>query len=106
VEELNREKIILYIINLSNKDGSFRGDTWSEEADTRFSYCAVSALKLLNALDRVNTQSIKSFIYACQNMDCAFGGLPEMESHAAYVFCGVGTLAIIDGLEELDKVRY
>jgi hypothetical protein len=39
-------------------------------------------------------------------MDGAFGGLPDMESHAAYVFCGVGTLAILESLDELDKVSF
>lgn len=37
-------------------------------------------------------------------MDFAFGGLPDMESHAAYVYCAIGTLDIINSLNEINKV--
>ncbi len=32
------------------------------------------------------------FVLSCRNFDGSFGGLPDMESHGAYVFCCVGKL--------------
>jgi geranylgeranyl transferase type-2 subunit beta len=40
---------------LQKEDGSFMGDKWGE-VDTRFSYCGVSCLDLLNSLDKINKQ--------------------------------------------------
>ena len=39
--------------SLQNSDGSFNGD-YAGEIDTRFSYCAISGLSLLNKLDKIN----------------------------------------------------
>ena len=40
---------------------------------------------------------------ACQNVDGGFGGIPNAESHAAYVFCSVGALAILGDLDMIDR---
>ena len=37
---------------------------------------------------------------SCQNIDGAFGGMPGAESHAAYVFCCIGSLKIM-GFEKI-----
>ena len=50
VDSIDTDKLVSYIKGLQNSDGSFRGD-YSGEIDTRFSYCAVSALSLLGKLD-------------------------------------------------------
>ena len=46
LDEINKEKIIDFICNLQQEDGSFAGDDWGE-VDTRFSFCAVATLSLL-----------------------------------------------------------
>ena len=79
---------------LQNPDGSFSGD-YCGEIDTRFSYCAVSALSLLNKLDKIDKIKARDFVLDCQNIDGGFGGMPGAESHAAYVFVCVGTLKIL-----------
>ena len=50
LDTIDTDKVVGYIKNLQNSDGSFRGD-YAGEVDTRFSYCAVSALSLLGRLD-------------------------------------------------------
>ena len=47
---IDTEKLVSYVKSLQNPDGSFKGD-YAGEIDTRFSYCAVSILALLNELD-------------------------------------------------------
>ena len=91
-----------YIARLQNPDGSFSGDH-AGEVDTRFSYCAVSALSLLGKLDKIDKEKARDFILRCKNIDGAFGGMPGAESHAAYVFTAVGTLKILDDIDLIDR---
>ena len=78
---LSRHLAIVGIVALQQPDGSFFGDEWGE-VDTRFSYCAIAALSLLNALDRIDTSKAASFIDATRNMDGGYGAVPGAESHA------------------------
>ena len=78
---------------MQQPNGSFFGDKWGE-VDTRFSYIAVSCLNLLNALEKINKEKAVEYVLSCRNFDGSFGGIPDAESHAAYVFCCVGTLKI------------
>ena len=50
--------------SLQNKDGSFSG-YYGGEVDTRFSYCAVSALSLLNKLDKIDRVKARDFVLEC-----------------------------------------
>lgn len=101
MDEIDSERIIKYIIALQNKDGSFSGDE-AGEVDTRFSYCAVSALSLLGSLDRIDREAARDFVLKCKNIDGAFGGMPGAESHAAYVFTAIGTLKILGDIDLID----
>jgi geranylgeranyl transferase type-2 subunit beta len=94
---LPTEEIINFIISLQQPDGSFSGDEWGE-IDTRFSYCALSALSLLSALDRVDVPKAVEYIASCQNLDGGFGSMQGAESHAGQVFCCVGALSIAKSL--------
>jgi geranylgeranyl transferase type-2 subunit beta len=71
--------------------------------DTRFSYCAVSALSLLGKLDIIDKVKARNFILSCKNIDGAFGGMPGAESHAAYVFTAIGTLKILGDIDLIDR---
>lgn len=50
VDQIDTEQLVNYVKSLYKEDGSFKGD-YAGEIDTRFSYCAVSILALLNKLD-------------------------------------------------------
>jgi len=54
----------------------------------------------------INVDKGVDYVLSCQNYDGSFGGMPDAESHSAYVFCCVGTLAIAGCLEDinLDKL--
>ena len=73
VDQINTEKIVEYIVSMQKEDGSFMGDD-NGEIDTRFSYCAVSALSLLNKLDSIDRVGARNFILQCKNIDGSFGG--------------------------------
>lgn len=95
------EKVTSYVKALQRPDGSFMGDRWGE-VDTRFSYCALNALSLMQKLQE-NEELVKntvSFIGKCRNFDGGFGAVPGAESHAGQIFCCVAALAIANKVEE------
>ena len=74
--------VITVILGLQQPSGVFAGDAFGE-TDTRFLYCAVSALSLLGALDRLDRERSVSYLVACRNFDGGFGRIAGSESHAA-----------------------
>lgn len=78
------------------------GDKWGE-VDTRFSYCALSCLALLNRSNEIDVKKASEYVLRCKNFDGGFGGSPDTESHGAYVFTGVGALTIAGYLDAFDK---
>lgn len=98
------ERVKEYVVSLMDREsGGFYGDLSELEMDVRFSYCAVSLLKLGDSLDRIDVARAREFVTQCQNYDGSFGGLPMMESHGAYVWCAVASLAILDALPLIDS---
>ena len=70
------------ILGLQQPSGIFAGDAFGE-TDTRFLYCAVSALSLLGALDRLDRTRTVAYLAECRNFDGGFGRIAGAESHAA-----------------------
>jgi geranylgeranyl transferase type-2 subunit beta len=97
LKQIPTEEIVNFILSLQQADGSFAGDQWGE-IDTRFSYCALSALSLLSSLDRIDLTKAVEYIASCQNLDGGFGSMMGAESHAGQVFCCVGALSIAKSL--------
>lgn len=50
LDRIDGDKVAYYVASLQLADGSFVGDKWGE-VDTRFSYCALSALSILGKLN-------------------------------------------------------
>ncbi|KAF5318673.1 hypothetical protein D9619_010914 [Psilocybe cf. subviscida] len=78
--------------------GIFAGDAFGE-TDTRFLYCAVSALSLLGRLDSIDREKTVDYVVRCRNYDGGYGSCVGAESHAAQVFVCVAALAILDRLD-------
>lgn len=112
---LQRSAIRRFIIGLQQPDGSFTGDGWGE-VDTRFSYCALYCLALLQSAeesgssgtvpdtdhnDMIDIDRAVHYIAQCRNLDGGFGAVVGAESHAGQVFCCVAALAIA---QQLDRV--
>lgn len=100
----DRSLVATFISSLQQPDGSFAGDQWGE-VDTRFSYCALSALAILGELNNghVDTSKAVEFIARCRNFDGGFGAVPGAESHAGQIFCCVGALSITNSLHLIDE---
>jgi len=91
-ERIDSVKIINYTKSLYSEDlKAFQGDCYGE-IDNRFNYAGLYLLKLMGEEFKNKTED---FIEKCFNYDGGFGGKPNSESHAAYMFCAVGALSII-----------
>jgi len=92
-----------YIAGLQQEDGSFFGDKWGE-VDTRFTYCALSALSIMARLwdSSVDVNKAAEYIGRCKNFDGGFGCMPGAESHAGQIFTCVGALSIAKRLDLCD----
>lgn len=71
--------------NYSNYFMLLKGDKWGE-IDTRFSFCAVMCLSLLQRLDAIDINKTVEFVLSCMNFDGGFGSKPGSESHAGKSF--------------------
>jgi prenyltransferase beta subunit len=56
-------------------------------------------------MNKLDCNKIAEFILHCYNYDGSFGGIPDMESHGAYVFCAVGSLKILKKLDMIDSSK-
>lgn len=74
------------------------GDLFGD-VDSRFTYCAVASLSLLNSLEKALPEPAKSktisFLNSCRNFDGGFGAVFGSESHGGNIFCCVSALAIL-----------
>lgn len=96
------DKCVNYIKSLQQPNGSFFGDKWGE-VDTRFSFCALATLRILNQMDAIDLDKASDFVMSCNNqIDGGFGSKPGSESHSAYVYCCVGSLALMNKLHLID----
>lgn len=102
VDLIDKSSLCSYIKNLQQDDGSFMGDQWGE-IDTRFSFCAVACLKLIDSLDTIDIDRATKFIMSCLNFDGGFGCIPGAESHAGQIYCCLGFLSLVQHLDILDS---
>ncbi|KAJ3286013.1 hypothetical protein HDU79_006882 [Rhizoclosmatium sp. JEL0117] len=106
LDRIDADQIATYVKSLQQPDGSFSGDEYNE-IDTRFSYCAVNCLSLLNRLREpyIDVDRAVEFIHSCKNFDGGYGSVPGAESHSGQIFCCVGALAILGRLELIETDR-
>lgn len=96
--DLNRT--INFILKLQLPNGSFTGDRFGE-SDTRFIYCALASLSLINRLDALTRrEEVISYINSCKNFDGGYGAIPGSESHGGNIFCCISSLQILSTLPD------
>lgn len=101
MNEIDIEAVVKFVASLQQPDGSFFGDKWGE-VDTRFSFCSVAILALIDRMNVINVDKAVEFVLSCCNSDGGFGSKPYAESHAGLIYCCVGFLSITNNLHRLD----
>lgn len=91
---IDREKLLTFLLRLKMPDGGFRLHDDSE-SDIRGVYCALSVAKLTNIWCPELIHGTPFFIARCQTYEGGFGGVPGMEAHGGYSFCGLASLVLM-----------
>lgn len=107
-------KVFGYILKLQLPNGSFKGDIFSEEVDTRFSY---NSLHILYYIKRILPATFEQeqlgeavnkglyYLKSCFNYDGGFGLRPGCESHGAQVWTSFASFAIWGKIDEFFTVE-
>ncbi|XP_068541620.1 protein farnesyltransferase subunit beta isoform X1 [Anas acuta] len=91
---IDRKKLLEYLQALKQPDGSFLMHIGGE-VDVRSAYCAAAVASLTNILTPALFAGTAEWIARCQNWEGGIGGVPGMEAHGGYTFCGVAALVIL-----------
>uniref|UniRef100_A0A8C6ZVQ9 Prenyltransferase alpha-alpha toroid domain-containing protein n=1 Tax=Nothoprocta perdicaria TaxID=30464 RepID=A0A8C6ZVQ9_NOTPE len=84
-----------YLRSLKQPDGSFLMHVGGE-VDVRSAYCAAAVASLTNVASAALSRR------RCQNWEGGIGGVPGMEAHGGYTFCGLAALVILQKEQLLD----
>eukprot|EP00762_Andalucia_godoyi_P007829 ANDGO_01799.mRNA.1 putative geranylgeranyl transferase type-2 subunit beta len=101
LDDAVRSKVVSFIRELQNPDGSVSGDKYGE-VDSRFVLCAFLSLKLLKCLDAIDVDSSLRWLSSCRNFDAGYGAVPGAESHAAQIWTIVAAFAVADRVSPRD----
>ncbi|GIY68381.1 protein farnesyltransferase subunit beta [Caerostris darwini] len=91
---INRPKLLRFLFSLKKRDGSFRMHEGSE-SDIRGVYCALSVAMLTSIWSQELTMNTGHWVSRCQTYEGGFGGVPDMEAHGGYTFCGLASLVLL-----------
>eukprot|EP00127_Corallochytrium_limacisporum_P004872 Clim_evm16s191 gene=Clim_evmTU16s191 len=82
------------------------------EEDVRGAYCAIAVAKLLD-LESLTSHGgdtlfdgTAEWIASCQTYEGGLGGVPGMEAHGGYAYCGLAGLALLNRIEVLEPYRF
>jgi geranylgeranyl transferase type-1 subunit beta len=99
LSRVNKKAIIAGIGKLQNKDGSFRASLDCSENDMRFVYSAVATCYILDDFSSINVPKLLSYIQKSFTYEGSCGSGYGTEGHAAYTFCAVASLVLLEKLE-------
>lgn len=98
---IDREKLLSFLFSVKQPDGSFVMHGGGE-VDVRSAYCAASVASLTNIMTPTLFQNTPTWIVSCQNWEGGLGGVPGLEAHGGYTFCGTAAMVILGKEHMLD----
>lgn len=96
---IDRQKLYSWLDKLRCDDGAFTMHV-DGEVDIRGVYCALSVARLTNIYTSSLFKNTEQWLLRCQTYEGGFGGVPGMEAHGGYSFCGLAALCLM-GKERL-----
>ncbi|XP_066279849.1 protein farnesyltransferase subunit beta-like [Branchiostoma lanceolatum] len=96
---IDRPKLQRFLLSAKRPDGAWLMHEGGEE-DVRGAYCAASAATLTNIITPEMFEGTPEWIVRCQTYEGGIAGVPEMEAHGGYTFCGYAALVML-GRERL-----
>ncbi|KAI3364152.1 hypothetical protein L3Q82_010968 [Scortum barcoo] len=98
---IDREKLLDFLWSVKQPDGSFVMHIGGE-VDVRSAYCAASVASLTNIITPKLFEDTTNWILSCQNWEGGLSGVPGLEAHGGYTFCGTAALVILGKEHMLD----
>ena len=99
LECINRPAMAAWMDRLRQEDGAFMMHL-DGELDIRGVYCALAVARLTNIYSEQLFKGTELWLVRCQSYEGGFGGVPGMEAHGGYSFCGLAALMLM-GKERL-----
>ncbi|XP_015910439.1 protein farnesyltransferase subunit beta [Parasteatoda tepidariorum] len=93
-EVIDRDKLVNFLFRMKQPDGSFIMHEGSE-SDIRGVYCALSVAMLTSVWCSKLVKKTAQWVSRCQTYEGGFGGIPGMEAHGGYTFCGLASLMLL-----------
>ncbi|XP_071454031.1 protein farnesyltransferase subunit beta [Hetaerina americana] len=100
---INREKLREFLWSVRSSDGAFHMHVGGE-VDIRGLYCALDVARLTNIFSDDLFDLSAEWIIGCQTYEGGFSGVPGMEAHGGYAFCGLAALSLL-GRESLCDIK-
>lgn len=91
-----------YILELQNFDGGF-GQIKNSESHVAQTFCVISSLKVLDQLDKINTEKAIEYIVYRQQTSGGFNGRIDKEEDSCYSFFALASLEMMDSIELVNK---
>ncbi|XP_050442858.1 protein farnesyltransferase subunit beta [Adelges cooleyi] len=98
---INRKKLHSFLMSLRMPNGSFCMTKYGE-SDIRAVYCAVTVAQLTNVYTADMFESTNRWVIRCQTYEGGFGGVPGVEAHGGYTFCGFSSLILLKSIHMCD----
>ncbi|XP_041131303.1 protein farnesyltransferase subunit beta-like [Polyodon spathula] len=98
---IDRQKLLDFLYSLKQPGGSFVMHVGGE-VDVRSAYCAASVASLTNIITASLFEGTPNWITRCQNWEGGIGGVPGLEAHGGYTFCGMAAMVILQKEHMLD----
>lgn len=98
---INRENLYKFLMSVRLSNGSFRMHKYGE-SDVRAVYCAATVARLTNIYTDTLFEGSARWVIRCQTYEGGFGGLPGVEAHGGYTFCGFSALLLLQSVHLCD----
>jgi len=100
---INRPKLAEFLKRRRKEDGSFTMHD-DGEVDIRGVYCAVVCARLTNVYTKEMFLNTGDWLSLCQTFEGGFAGVPGLEAHGGYTFCGFAAVALL-GQEQKVNIK-
>uniref|UniRef100_A0A8C4QMA7 Protein farnesyltransferase subunit beta n=1 Tax=Eptatretus burgeri TaxID=7764 RepID=A0A8C4QMA7_EPTBU len=101
---IDRHSLLRYLFRMCQSDGSFSMHEGGE-VDIRSVYCAAVVASLTNIMEEGLFERTADWVVRCQNWEGGLGGVPGMEAHGGYTFCGLAAMILLGKARMLDLSR-
>lgn len=102
-EAIDRRSLFAFLKRLKTVEGSYMMHDLGE-VDIRGVYCAAAVARLTNIWTDELFDHCAEWVVGCQTYEGGFAGIPGMEAHGGYTFCGLAALVLM-GKDRLADVK-